>query len=237
MRDRLMAMNPNKRIFLLLSCFFVSGILIFMINNLWFLFFVSMFFFLALLISTNIEYDKKLRNNFDDLAKDTLLKNNFKYDEFHIGDDKLSAIAINENDEKIVILHRKSINDVFNFSPIQFSNILESSIVEDGETIINVSKGSAISGALIGGIIAGGIGATVGGLSANKNSKDKIKKITLSIVVNSLKNPIYEVNFLNIISPIDKDSSLYRTRNSEVNKWHKMISVILKRNELNSNSI
>jgi hypothetical protein len=209
----------------------------FIISNLWIIFFASMFFFLALLISTNLEYDKKLRSNFDDLAKETLINNKFKYDEFHIGDDKLSAIAINEKDKNLAIIHRKSIKDPFIFSPILFSNILESSIIEDGETITKSSKGSVVGGVIVGSVIAGGIGATIGGLGADRITKNKVKKITLMIVVNDLKNPIQEVNFLNHISSIDKETSLYKTRYSNVNKWHKMISVILKRNELNSNSI
>jgi hypothetical protein len=196
-----------------------------------------MFFFLALLISTNIEYDKKLRNNFDDLVKDTLLKNNFIYDEFYIGDDKLSAIAINEKDERLAIVHRKSIKDSFVFSPIKFSKIIESSIVENGETILQVSKGSLVGGALIGGAIAGNIGAAIGGLSANKTLNDKVKRISLMITVNNLSNPVYEINFMNTINPIDKENPLYKTKYSAIYKWHKMISVILKRNELNSNSI
>lgn len=209
----------------------------FTLNQLWLLFFVLMFFFLTLLISTNIEYEKKLRNKFDDLAKETLLVNNFHYDEFYIGDDKLTAIALNEKDEKLAIVHRKSIKDSFAFSPIQFSDLIESSIAENGETVLKASKGSVVGGALIGGVIAGGIGATVGGLSTKKTLNDKVKRISLMITVNNLSNPVYEVNFMNTINPIDKENPIYKSRYSTVYKWHKMISVILKRNELNSNTI
>lgn len=237
MRDKLIAMNPKVRIFILFSCFILSGILMFVLNDLWLPFFVLMFFFLALLISTNLEYDKKLRTKFDNLAQEVLINHHFKYDDFHIGDDKLSAIAINEKDEKLAIVYRKTIKDSFIFSPINFSDIIESSIIEDGETIVKVNKGSIIGGAIVGSVIAGGIGATIGGLSADRTSKNKVKKITLLIVVNNLKNPVYEVNFMNTINPIDKESSLYKTRYYDITKWHKMISVILKRNELNSKSI
>jgi hypothetical protein len=237
MRDKLMAMNPNKRITLLLSCFFLSFVLMIFKSDYWLPFFALMLFFLALLISTNSEYDKNLRNKFDDLAKETLVKNNFHYDDFYIGDDKLTAIAINEHDKKLAIIHRSSIKNLFTLSPIDFSDIIESSIIEDGETISKSSKGSVLGGAIVGSVIAGGIGATIGGLSADRMIKDKVKKITLMIVVNNLSNPVYEVNFLNIISPIDKATSLYKLRYSNVTKWHKIISVILKRNELNSKSI
>lgn len=237
MRDKLMAMNPKKRVLILFLSFFISAILMFVFQNLWIPFCILMFYFLVLLISTNIEYDKYLRNNFDEQAKDIFLNYNFDYDDFHIGDDKLSAIAISEKDEILAIVHRKSIKDSFIFSPIKFSDIIESSITEDGETIIKVNKGSVIGGAIVGSVIAGVIGATIGGLSADRKSKNKVKKITLMIVVNNLKNPIYEINFMNMINPIDRENSLYKTRYYNVTKWHKMISVILKRNELNRNSI
>jgi hypothetical protein len=196
-----------------------------------------MFLFLALLISTNLEYDKKLRIKFDNNAKEVLISKNFNYDDFHIGDDKLSAIAINGKDEKIAILHRKSINDSFVFSPIKFSDIIESSIVENGEKNIKVSKGSLIGGTVIGGVLAGGIGVAIGGMSADKTVNHQIKTMSLIIVVNDLTNPVYEVNFMNTINPIDKSNSLYKEKYSKILNWHKKIGVIIQRNIINSNSI
>lgn len=237
MRDKLMTMNPKSRVSLLFSCFLISGILMFILNDIWFPFFVLMFFFLTLLISTNLEYDKKLRAKFDNNAKEVLANNNFKFDDFYIGDDKLSAIAINERSEKIAIVHRKLTNDQFTFTTIEFSNIIESSIIENGEKNIKVSKGSLVGGTVIGGILGGGIGAAIGGMNADKTVNHQIKTISLIIVANDLTNPVYEINFMNTINPIDKSNSLYKEKYSKILNWHKKISVIIQRNIINSNSI
>lgn len=237
MMDTLLSLDKNLRIGILLFGFFVSFALMPFVENAWFVFFILGFVFLGTLIKSNVMYDNRLREQYDQLAKETLAKNNFDFDDFHIGDDKLSAIAINESKQTVAIVQRNSIKVPFSYSLINFKDVIESQIIEDGETTIKSSKGSMIGGALTGSLIAGNIGAAIGGLNSTKISKEKVKKISLLIVIDNLINPVFEVNYLNAIDYIDKSNPLYKNANSKVYKWHKMMSVILKRNEMNSNSI
>lgn len=232
--DYLIKMNRNLRIGILLSCFFIFSILTYIFDDFWFLFLILSFISLYLLIASNIGYDRYLQDSNYNLAINTFTKNNFNYDDYYVSENKLTAIAINEKSQQFAISYRNSINDSFNFKIINFPDIIESNIVEDGETVIKSSLGSIVGNSIAGGIIGGNIGAVVGGANANRTSKDKVKRISLIIVVNSLLSPTYEVNFMNFINPVDKENPLYKKRYSDVFKWHKIISVILKRNELNS---
>ena len=174
---------------------------------------------------------KKYHNNIEKSLDKALTQNNFIADDSYLSDDYLSGIAINKNQNKIAILNRKNTQDDFNFHLIDFKDIIESAIIENDETITKTSKGAAIGGAIVGGVLAGGVGAVVGGLSGTKKSKQSALKLTLSLTIDDLTNPTYEINFLNSNIAIPKDSEIYHKIYTEINKWHKTISVILKRNE------
>jgi hypothetical protein len=166
-----------------------------------------------------------------------LIKNKFKADISYLSDDYLSGIAINKNEHKIGVFKRFNVKEDFSPSIYNFNEIVECSIKEDGDTVINTVNQSFINRAIAGGVLFGGIGAVVGGLSGEKIGYAKIYKSTLSIVVNDLNNPIYEIHFLNSKTLIDRDSEMYKDIYYEMNKWHKRISVILKRNELNTRTV
>lgn len=232
--NKLINMDKHLRIFILFSCFLISFFLVFVTP--WF--FLLMFTFLGLLIYTNIKHSEQHHNNIEKSLDKALTQNNFIADDSYLSDDYLSGIAINKNQNKIAILSRKNTQDDFNFHLIDFKDIIESAIIENDETITKTSKGSAIGGAIVGGILAGGVGATIGGLSATKKSRERALKLTLSLTVDDLTNPTYEINFLNSNTAIPKDSEIYHKIYSDINKWHKTISVILKRNEkLNTQSV
>lgn len=231
--DFLINMNRHLRIGLLLTGFFVFFLLGGLISG-WF-FFVQ-FAFLVLLIYTNVKYDQKIRRALDISIEETLKANGFRADDFYLSDDYLSGLAINQESNEIAIMNRINSNTKFEFNTIPFQHILESSIIENKQAVTKSSKGSVIAGALVGSAVAGSTGALIGGLNSTKITSDKVSLVTLSIVVDDLKNPFYEINFLNSHEAFDKDTAIYKKVKQDINKWHRMISVILKRNELNSNS-
>lgn len=226
--DKLIGMNRRLRIFILFSCYLISFLLVFVFTP-WF--FLLMFAFLGLLIYTNIKHSEQYQTNIEKSLDKALIKNNFIADDSYLSDDYLSGIAINKTMNKIAVLNRKNTQDDFNFHLIDFKDIIESAIIENDETVTKTSKGSAIGGAIVGNILAGGVGAVIGGLSGTKKSRQSALKLTLSLTIDDLINPTYEINFLNSNTAIPKDSEIYHKIYSDINKWHKTISVILKRNE------
>ncbi|MEC1697762.1 hypothetical protein [Schinkia azotoformans] len=234
MNSRLLEMKKELRIGLFLALFFINVLLMFVFgDSIWYLFFILAFVFLGLLIYTNIQYDKKLANVLANNLEETLIKNNFEADDSKVSDDFLTGIAINHFDNKFAILKRNTRNEEFTFRTFDFKDIVESSIKENGNTVTRTSKGAIVGGA----VLAGGIGAVVGGLAGNKTSNEQVKKLTLSIVVDDLIDPVYDINFINAELPISKNNPLYENIYTDLNKWHKRISVILKRNETDSKTV
>lgn len=197
------------------------------------IFTIALVFLGVFLIFPN-ETGKKLTDELKNSFEGTLNKNNFKADDSYFNDDYLSGIAINESESKLAILTRNNKNDNFDFKTINFNDIVESSLTEDGVSVSKASISSQIGRTMVGIIVAGGMGAVIGGLSTNKTINNKIYKVTLNVIVNDLSNPICEFSFLNSKYSIDKHGEEYKKVNQESNKWYKMIEIIIKRNEVNS---
>lgn len=222
----LMKMSDSLRRGILLTGVFGSIVLMFAFSKSDFsiLFFISMSVCLGILIYTNKlsldDYIKKLENSFFD----TLNKNNFKYNDYCKSVDLLSGIAINEEIRKIALLSRNQEDELFKFKEIDFNDVLEVSIYEDGGLVSTVSRGSQVAGALVGGAIAGGVGAIIGGLSGKSKSDEVSNKLSLLIVINDIKDSYHEIAF-SLVSR-QKNSEVYQERRSELNKWFSKFKVI-----------
>lgn len=186
------------------------------------------------LISFSNLYGEELKNerNNKTMAIDNLIKNqHLTKNHFYSNEDLTQAIVIDE--EKAVIGIIEFLNKQMKLIPIPFSSIIESELKEDDETVTKSSRGSQIGGAIIGSVIAGGVGAAVGGLSGKKVSVTKSKRIDLEITVNDLNNPIHRINFMNYPNSINKDSILYKEKYDKAIHWHKLMDIIIKRQENN----
>jgi hypothetical protein len=195
------------------------------------------FTFVVLLILSNKSKGQKQIGDSLNKFKVALSENKFTPTDSHLGDDQLSAIALDEEANKIAVLKRNKLDEDFKIKILNFNDIVESSLNEDGETLIKTSRGSQVGGALIGGALAGSTGAIIAGLGANKTSRDKVSKINLQIVVDDLSSPVHEINFLTALNPLDKSHQIYRETERVATKWHKILSVIINRKELNIKSI
>jgi hypothetical protein len=235
MMNYLINMNRNLRITILLTGFFGSFLLFYMSTN--GLFIILAFIFLGVLIKSNVSHARNYSDVMEKTLEKALIKNNFIADSSYLSDDFLTGIAINEKEQKLAIFKRSSIKEELSPALFKFDDILEVGIKEDNTIVTHTSKRSSIGNAVAGGVLFGGIGAVIGGLSGEKVGYAKIHKATLTIVVNDLKNPIHEINFLNSKMLVDRDSEMYKDIYYEMNKWNKRISVILKRNELNTRTV
>ena len=73
----------------------------------------------------------------------------------------------------------------------------------------------------------GGVGAIIGGLSGNKTSSGKVKKIDLRIIVNRTKNPIHDINFM--FEERKKGDFFYNQAMKKARHWHGLMEVLIKR--------
>ncbi len=151
---------------------------------------------------------------------DTYDKYNFKEGKIIFSDDKLSFISIDENSKQICLL----INPPAKI--YKFKDIMKSEIVENGNTIIETSRGSQVVGAAVGGALLGGAGLIVGGLSGKKTQKSTIDKIDLVITVSDTSRPIHVLHVLK-----EKSGSRYEDKFELARRWHSIISIIIKEAE------
>ena len=179
---------------------------------------------------SNKETINKIKTDFNKCLKE----NNIPLNDSYLGDDGVSGISVLESQNKIAIIKRNNLNESFTPIFIDFNKIIESSIKEDGETVTKTNRGSQVAGTLVGGALAGGVGAVVGGLGAKQTSIESVRKITLEIVIDDLRSPIHEIVFFISPTPLSKNESIYKQIYSNANKWHKMMSIILKRNQISN---
>jgi len=133
------------------------------------------------------------------------------------------SVALDTQRKKVCFLDKNNKPAFYNFA-----DILTSEIDIDGETVLKQSVTGTLGRAIVGGVLTGGIGVLVGGLTASKKQKDKIKSINLKITVNDMSNPIYKINFLN--TEAKKGSFIYNTSYSQVERWHGVFSALINQN-------
>lgn len=233
--DFLVKMNRHLRITIFFILIFVSFGLLIGTGNL--IFALLLFVFLGLLISSNVAHARYYLDLLSNSLQKSIIKHNFKADDHYLSNDFLNGIALNKNDNMIAFFERKTIDEDFTPKYYNFIDILECAIQEDGNTITHTSNGSVVKRALVGGVLFGGVGAAIGAVSAKQVTTQKISKATLTVVINDMDNPIHQINFINSNNIVDKNSQFYKKKHADLEKWHKTISVIIKRNELNSKTV
>lgn len=150
-----------------------------------------------------------------------------------IGNDGNSGIAVDEQNNTVCLLTGEA--PFVKNKVIQYKDILESEILEDGESLTKTSRGSQLGGVLLGGLVLGGVGAIIGGLSGKKTNIDTIKRIDLKIVINDINEPIFFLNLLNVSNVLSTDEGYKKSDNKyqiaiqEARKWNSIISILIKK--------
>lgn len=111
----------------------------------------------------------------------------------------------------------------------RFEQIIEVSLLENGNSITTTSRKSQLGGALVGGLVAGGVGAVIGGLSGEKKSVEKLESIQLKIIVDDNINPVHIFQFNEDV--IERNSEEYKKIMVRVNHWHALLVKTMKQNE------
>lgn len=222
--------KPNLILGLSIIFLFLSIFLMFLDNTA--LVFLSFCIGIGLLVFSIQERKKLYKENSEANLKkiDYLLQqHNLIKSQFYVNYYQTNGIVLDEQNKLLCLIKKK--DDDYSLLKYSFDQILESEIIEDGNSVIKTSRGSQIGGALIGGALAGGVGAIVGGLSGSKTSFKEVKKIDLRITLNDLNNPVQTINFMNTEMALKKDNPYYKEVYEKALHWHKLMSVVIKKQE------
>lgn len=176
---------------------------------------------------------KKNERITDDLVRQKLNEHEFNAEKLLIANDLKSAIAINPEDKRILLLSKPILNEEFRVKEITFDDVIEVKITRNSETLTSTSRGSQVAGATVGGLAFGGVGMLLGGLSASKTSSQLTKRLSLELVINDLDYPIFETVFIKRQNGIEENSDLFNDLTKDLDQWYRMFTVILYQNKLN----
>lgn len=176
-------------------------------------------------------YAKRKKTEQNDKADSDLLSylssiEGFQSSQRFISEDKKHVVAIDEGSKKVCFVDN---NFGIGKRIYSYKELMRSEIVEDGVSITNTSRSSQLGGAILGGMIAGGVGAVVGALSGSQMTESHVKSITLQITTNDTRTPIQYIKFLFLQEAIAKNTVRYQQAIKEANRWHGLISVLIKR--------
>lgn len=111
----------------------------------------------------------------------------------------------------------------------KYQDVLQSELEVDGNIISRKSVSGTIGRSLLGGIIGGGLGAVIGGVTGKSTQSERIGRIDLKVYVNDTKTPFHKINFLNVKTK--KGSLVYKGAYNAAEKWHGVLSTIIKQGE------
>lgn len=132
-------------------------------------------------------------------------------------------IEFDDNTKQILII------DKFENKLLEYKDIVEYELLEDGESITKGGLGRAVAG----GVLFGGVGAVVGGITGKKKSKTMINSLKVKITVNNMSNPDIYINL--VTSQLKENSILYKAAANEAQEIISTLAVITKSNENQQN--
>lgn len=210
-------------------------------------FYIMLFFLILMFISliAGVIFGDKSRRNFaleiKQLLENKINQLDMNVSQYFIADDGESAIAIDEENNKIGIIVNNNNNPTvldptfnnYNFTSriFDFRDILKSEILKDGKSITSTSITSTVSGAVLGGMIAGGVGAIIGGMAGEKETVNVVSRLELQVVVNDPKKSVYRIVF----AANTERFTIHQLSSKELDEiahhWHNLLSHIIKLND------
>ncbi len=130
----------------------------------------------------------------------------------------LAGLAVDDSSKQLCIIHGHSTR------LYDYKDIIESEVVIDGKSVTKTSRASQFVGTAIGGVLAGGVGAIIGGLSGSTSTKEKVKGVSLKLIVNDTENPVHLIDFIELTNT---GSTVPEQALKEAKSWHDLLSVII----------
>jgi len=173
----------------------------------------------------------KHSRNYDNLDSAIKGLKDFHVDYREIGNDLMSAIAVDTNSRKVALVENAKQSVLTRV--VSYKDLISVEIITDGNTVTSTKRGSQAAGVLVGGAVLGGLGAVIGGLSGATVSNKKVSKIDLRIVVNDPRHPTHTVNFFSRKDE-DREDPLVVKSLEGVSTWQARIAVLIKQADQNS---
>lgn len=123
-------------------------------------------------------------------------------------------IKFNDNLKQVLISPK------FNPRILNYSDILDYELLENGETV--VTKGG-LGSAIAGGVLFGRVGAIVGSNTGKKKSVTSINELRIKVVTKDMNNPNTYINL--ITSSTKTDSLIYRSSYETAQKIMSMLQI------------
>ena len=136
------------------------------------------------------------------------------------------GISVDGSQKKVAFLVRLNQGGV-KHQVYPFSDVLACELIENGLTVVKTDRLSQIGGALVGGALLGGVGALSGALTGKKQQNQKVQSIVLTVTLNSLENPRYEMSMLNLKDGVEKTSITYTNARKIAEEWQNRMDVII----------
>lgn len=172
---------------------------------------------------------KKKESQFKDKSDNYISDENVNSSKSIYSDTGLSRLIFDHQNKQVYILKN-------NVEPVSlpYSSILESELIENGNTITKTSRVSQLGGALVGGIVGGGVGTVIGGLSAKQTSSQNISTLQIKINTNDLYSPTNSFSVKDSTAPLKKESVTYNKMYDQAYEIHKLVSAIINEQENNA---
>lgn len=115
-------------------------------------------------------------------------------------------------------------------------DILRVEIIENGESVMTTTPKHTVGNAVVGGLLFGGTGAVVGAMSSKSETTvaEKVRNLSLRLLVDDLEQPTYQVSFLS--ESCSRDSERYQDAARAILYYHSAIEVLIQRSDNHSDS-
>lgn len=152
------------------------------------------------------------------LSMENLLKE-IPHTQCVISDDYLTALLIDEDQEKVYVVNREKGMNEFRKETYEFHEILEAALLENDKIQCYITKGGKNQNSII------------HKETEIKQNIEGVKKISVKFIVNNITKPEIEYIFFESDQSISKDSEEYKEITEICKDWFQKISIIIKRAE------
>lgn len=136
-----------------------------------------------------------------------------------ISDDYLTALLIDEDNEKVHLVSREKLSEDFKKETYHFNEILEAALIENDHIQSFITKGGKNQNSIL------------NGEKKIKPNEDGVKKISVKFLVNNISKPEIEYVFFESDKSILKESEEYKEVIDICKDWFQKLSLIIKRSE------
>jgi hypothetical protein len=132
------------------------------------------------------------------------------------------TISIDPDSQQFAIVRADQTPKVF-----RFDQLVAAEIERDGKSLTKTNRGSQVAGAAVGALLLGPAGLLLGGLTGSKRQEEKIKRLSLKLYTNDLREPVTEVPFYKDLVGQNADSFIIRNAAKRADEWYGRFQTIL----------